>query len=54
MDGQVQLLLDPNNTFEYDGRKRTQAPCPAGVSVGMIFVDTHGVDDYRFPILDQY
>jgi len=52
--GKYNFCVDPKSTFEYDGRQQTQAPCPAGVSVGMIFVDTHGVDDYRFPILDQY
>lgn len=51
--GKYNYCVDPKNTFDYPGRKRAQPPCPAGVPVGMIYVDTQGVDDYRYPIFDQ-
>lgn len=51
--GKFNFCVDPKNTFDYLGRKRAQAPCPAGVPVGMIFIDTHGENDYQYSISDQ-
>ncbi|HEX9138747.1 MAG TPA: DUF1036 domain-containing protein [Steroidobacteraceae bacterium] len=51
--GQYNYCIDPKGTFDYYGRSKAQTPCPAGVPVGMIFVDTMGADDFRFPIFDQ-
>lgn len=48
------LCVDPKGKFDYIGRKRAQPPCPAGVSVGMVFVDTYGRDDYQYSIFDQH
>jgi uncharacterized membrane protein len=52
--GKYNFCVDPKSTFDYGGTKRVQAPCPAEVTAGMIFVDTYGDDDYQYPIFDQH
>ena len=51
--GKYTFCVDPKNTFYYGG-KQAQTPCKAGVAAAMIYVETNGADDYRFPILDQH
>ena len=52
--GKYNFCVDPKNNFDYIGAKRSQAPCPAGVPVGMVFVDTYGQNDYEYSIFDQH